>query len=56
MMPDISLGGKILELINKPQIYWGLGITSSLMLFLPDKVLTQLGLLIMSIDHILVWV
>lgn len=36
MMPDISWGIKILELINKPQIYWGLGITSSLMLFLPD--------------------
>lgn len=46
MMPDISWGIKILELINKPQIYWGLGITSSLMLFLPDKVLAQLGLLI----------
>lgn len=45
MMPDISWGIKILELINKPHIYWGVGITSSLMLFLPDKVLTQLGLL-----------
>lgn len=45
MMPDISWGIKILELINKPHIYWGIGITSSLMLFLPDKVLTQLGLL-----------
>ena len=45
MMPDISWGIKILELINKPHIYWGGGITSSLMLFLPDKVLTQLGLL-----------
>lgn len=31
MMPDISWGIKILELINKPYIYWGLGITSSLM-------------------------
>lgn len=49
-MPDISWGIKILELINKPYIYWGLGITSSLMLFLPDKVLTQLGLL-MIIDE-----
>lgn len=46
MMPDISWGIKILELINKPHIYWGGGITSSLMLFLPDKILTQLGLLI----------
>ena len=46
MMPDISWGIKILELINKPHIYWCLGITSSLMLFLPDKVLSQLGLLI----------
>ena len=45
MMPDISWGIKILELITKPHIYWGGGITSSLMLFLPDKVLTQLGLL-----------
>ena len=51
MMPDISLGGKILELINKPQIYWGLGITSSLMLFLPDKVLAQLGLLIIIDEY-----
>ena len=51
MMPDISLGVKILELINKPQIYWGLGITSSLMLFLPDKVLTQLGLLIIIDEY-----
>ena len=23
MMPDISWGIKILELINKPHIYWG---------------------------------
>lgn len=45
MMPDISWAIKILDLINKPHIYWGIGITSSLMLFLPDKVLTQLGLL-----------
>lgn len=48
MMPDISLGIKILELINKPYIYCGVGITSSLMLFLPDKVLTQLGLLMIT--------
>lgn len=51
MMPDISWGIKILELINKPYIYWGLGITSSLMLFLPDKVLTQLGLLMIINEH-----
>lgn len=40
MMLDISWGIKILELINKPHIYWCLGITSSLILFLPDKVLS----------------
>lgn len=51
MMPDISWGIKILELINKPYIYWGLGITSSLMLFLPDKVLIQLGLLMIINEH-----
>ena len=51
MMPDISWGIKILELINKPYTYWGLGITSSLMLFLPDKVLTQLGLLMIINEH-----
>lgn len=51
MMPDISWGIKILELINKPHIYWCLGITSSLMLFLPDKVLSQLGLLIIIDEY-----
>ena len=51
MMPDISWGIKILELINKPYIYWGLGITSSLMLFLPDKFLTQLGLLMIINEY-----
>lgn len=51
MMPDISWGIKILELINKPHIYWGGAITSSLMLFLPDRVLTQLGLLMIINEY-----
>lgn len=51
MMPNFSWGIKILELMNKPHIYWGLGITSSLMLFLPDKVLTKLGLLMIINEY-----
>lgn len=50
-MPNFSWGIKILELMNKPHIYWGLGITSSLMLFLPDKVLTKLGLLMIINEY-----
>ena len=50
-MPNFSWGIKILKLMNKPHIYWGLGITSSLMLFLPDKVLTKLGLLMIINEY-----